>query len=147
MNKTHCFREKLPIVCSLSCTYFGQSWVTFEDLQVITERSGVLIYAMWYHYTLFFVITWSSLIMAQERPKHVQDKLQMIGGFTLEQHILLVSLSPIIDGYCLVFLINSVTYLCELWYTAVNQIVPWITTDQCPCPSPKILKIWKCFST
>jgi len=57
MNKMHCFRERLLIVCSLSCTCFGLSWVLFKDLQIITERSGLLIYAMWYHYTLLFVIT------------------------------------------------------------------------------------------
>jgi hypothetical protein len=32
---------------------------------------------------------------------------------------------------------KSVTLLCELWDTAINQIVSWITTDQCPFPSPK----------
>lgn len=147
MNKTDCFREKLLIVCSLSCTCFGLSCVTLKDLQVITERSGLLLCAMWYHYTLLFVITSSSLIMAQEGPKHVWDKLQMIRGFSLEQYILLVLLSTIIDRYCCVFLIDSVISLCELWDTAINQIVPWITIDQCSCPSLKILKIWKCFST
>jgi hypothetical protein len=48
-------RGETPTVYTLPATYFGPSWAIIKELQVTTKKC-------------------SSLIMAQQEPKHAEDK-------------------------------------------------------------------------